>query len=222
MSTLCPSGGGLRLPPFPRGRSARRWGPLLLGLPAPARRFKKAATVRSSWPWPLSAAPALGGSRRLTLPPPSCSVRDRPGGGLDAAGLLGTQSAALRASHPGSTAACCPACTTLLALPPPQSPEPCPALVFTWTLILAYSVFTVAGHGWGRIPLSSRSAWMMVLKHNMQSNVLICALEFLLLKKKKKTGSKQSPAPQSVYLDVTDVLGWEACTVTSSEKNIGL
>lgn len=70
--------------------------------------------------------------------------------------------------------------------PPPQSPEPCPALVFTWTLILAYSVFTVAGHGWGRIPLSSRSAWMMVLKHNMQSNVLICALEFLLLKKKKK------------------------------------
>lgn len=130
MSTLCPSGGGLRLPPFPRGRSARRWGPLLLGLPAPARRFKKAATVRSSWPWPLSAAPALGGSRRLTLPPPSCSVRDRPGGGLDAAGLLGTQSAALRASHPGSTAACCPACTTLLALPPPPESRtlPCPCL----------------------------------------------------------------------------------------------
>lgn len=54
--TLYFSGGGLTCPQSPRGRSARHWGPLLLGLSAPARSLKKAAAVRSSWPWPLSAA----------------------------------------------------------------------------------------------------------------------------------------------------------------------
>lgn len=164
-----------------------------------------------------SRPPSLGGSRRLTLPPPSCSARGHRGGGRDAARPPGTQPAAPRAPQPGSTAACCPACTTFLALPP-RVPDPALPL-------------SSRGHQpWlARYPLSlgtltSRPAWMMVLKHNMQSNGLVCALEFILQKKpKNKNGSKQSPAPQSVYPDLTDIPGWERHVLsTSSEKKIGL
>lgn len=212
VSSLCPSGGGLRLPRFPRGTSARRWGPLLLGLPAPARRLKRAATVRSYWPWRLAAVNAAASFLQCA---------GHPGGGLDAAGPPGTQSTVLRAPQPGSPAACYPACTTLLALPPASPQEsrtlPCPCLHVDTN----HGLFGVHGR-WARLgqdPVSSPSAWMMVLKHNMQSNVLVCALEFLLPKSKKtENGSKQSPAPQNVYLDITDVLGWERHVLSPAVK----
>lgn len=44
---------------------------------------------------------------------------------------------------------------------------------------------------------------MMLLKH---SDGLVYVLEFMYY---WKNGSEQSPAPQSVYQDLTDVLGWE-------------
>lgn len=116
-STFCLSGGGLKRPQPSRGRSARRWGPMLLVLPAPA--VKKAAAVRSRWPRPLSAAAV----------PWQLAAVNAAASFLQCAGPLGRGT---RHGPASGNASCCPAaplpgwkqrgsspaCSTLPALPP--------------------------------------------------------------------------------------------------------
>lgn len=157
--------------------------------------------------------PSPGSLRQLTLPPLSCIARGHQGGGRDAARPPGTQPAALwPLSRAGSTSAGSPTCPSCPPLR--ESPGPSPALVFTWIIALACSVFTVVGHGWARMPLSSQPAWMMLLKHN---NGLVCVLEFIVLKKwfeKVTSATKYLPGPNRC----TGV--GEACTGRRSGKNL--
>lgn len=148
-STFCLSGGGLKRPQPSRGRSARRWGPMLLVLPAPA--VKKAAAVRSRWPRPLSAAAV----------PWQLAAVNAAASFLQCAGPLGrgTRHGPPPGMHPAALRPLCRAGSSAAAVPPalpflpsPQSPVPCPALVFfTWIPALACSVFTLTGHCWGRV-----------------------------------------------------------------------
>lgn len=164
-STFCLSGGGLKRPQPSRGRSARRWGPMLLVLPAPA--VKKAAAVRSRWPRPLSAAAV----------PWQLAAVNAAASFLQCAGPLGRGT---RHGPASGNASCCPAaplpgwkqrgsspaCSTLPALPPEPRTLPCPCLLHVDT---SPGLFGVHAH-WallGQDPVSSQSVWMMLLKHNM-------------------------------------------------------
>lgn len=127
----------LQAPPLPRGRPARRRGPVLLVLAPAAQKGR-------------SRAPSLALAVRRRLPSLAarCDERCRlravlgpSGRGRDVAGPPGTQRAA------GS-----PACAPLRALPAIRAPAPAlPGPLHVGTS-LAGSVLTLTGHSWGRIP----------------------------------------------------------------------
>lgn len=190
------SGGCFRRPPLPRGSPARRWGPVLSVL-APA-----AHQGRSRAPLPaldrLRRLPSLAARRDERCPPLFAQRSGHRGGDETWPGLreLGVQPA-VRPALP--SAPCPPSAPQTPARPgllPSRGRRPRP----------------VGRAPLGQLPASSQFAWTMLLKHNMQSKGLVCALECVVTRKKRKrktttTGSKESPAPQSPCQDLRDARG---------------
>ena len=154
MRTICLFGGGLKRPSFlavdPRGVGGPYFWCFSLRPEA-----QKGRSLRS-WLCLLSAAALPWRLAEINAASSFLQCAGPSGQGRDAAGPPGTQPAAGR-----------PACTTLLALLPSEPQTlPCPCLLHVDTSPGLCGVHAQ----WARLgqdPVSSQSAWMMLLKHNM-------------------------------------------------------